>query len=344
MSKPAKLLSIVALSISAVLNSTSVQADEGYRYYVGGQIGHAEMDSAHQHESGASLQRGPMFGGQFGIQPFSNDHWELRFRADYSELDVEDISDDESAWWYALDALYFFNEDYNYVFAGPHYEDFDSDEQAGAHIGVGARYYFTDNWALTGEVQGLYGFDESSTDFVASIGLLYFFGQQGAATTAADDDRDGVNNNLDKCPDTPLGHSVDAQGCTRFYEQAIVKQVTILFAHDDATVPARSYNNVAEIAEFMAQHPQLDIVIEGHTSLVGSATYNQKLSERRADAVKQLLIERYQVAEQRISALGYGETRPAVSPEQNADDAAANRRIMVEMNASKRTAITNDGQ
>ncbi|MBW8192066.1 OmpA family protein [Neiella marina] len=333
---------LIAGSIAALLTTAAVAEErQGYGYYVGGQIGHAEMDSDHRHESGNEVLRGTLFGGQFGIQPFSNEHWELRLRVEQAELDVDNISDDETAWWYAMDALYKFNNDFNYVFVGPHYEDFDNGSQPGAHLGLGARYHLTDDWALIGEVQGLFGFDDSTTDFIASVGLQYFFGAQGNPKVAmVDDDQDGVANEMDKCPTTPIGHSVDADGCTQFFEQAIVKQVTILFAHDDATVPTTYYQNVADIAEFMEQHPQLKIVVEGHTSLVGSTAYNQKLSERRAQAVRHLLVERYGIAAERVSALGHGETQPLVTPETSTEDAAANRRIEVEMSANKRVAAT----
>lgn len=335
---------VIVASLTMLMAASGVtEARDGYGYYIGGQIGHAEMDTDHRHESGNEVLRGTMFGGQFGIQPFSNEHWELRLRIEQAELDVDNISDDETAWWYAMDALYKFNDGFNYVFAGPHYEDFDNGSQAGGHIGFGARYHLTDDWALIGEVQGLFGFDDSTTDFIASVGLQYFFGSQAAsvsAATFADDDQDGVANDVDKCPGTPLNHSVDAYGCTRFYEQAIVKQVSVLFAHDDATVPASAYRSVADIADFMNEHPQLQVVIEGHTSLVGSATYNQRLSERRANAVRQLLIERYNIPAERVNAVGYGESRPLIEPETSVEDAAKNRRIEVEMSANKRVAET----
>ncbi|MCM2680328.1 OmpA family protein [Echinimonas agarilytica] len=331
------LISALAWGSSA---NTGEMVEKNYLYYVGGHIGHAEMDGSHPVDGGNELKRGPFFGGEFGMRPFSNDHIELRFRVEHSQLDVADQKSDESAMWYAADVLYFLNNNYNYIFIGPHYQDFDSNSQTGAQLGLGARYHFTPEWAMTGEVQGLYGFDDETTDFMASIGIQYFFGSKSVPSSFSDDDQDGVANHIDDCLHTPAGYSVDNTGCTLFREQAIVEKVTVHFENDSAEVPASYYNNVADIADFMKQHPQLNIVVEGHTSLVGSEQYNQRLSERRAEAVKDILIHRYQTDASRVSTMGYGETQPLVEPETSAKDEAENRRIMVEMSVKEAAPIS----
>ena len=323
--------------------SLSVSAAEPKQlsYYIGGQVGHAEMDGAHHHQSGNELQRGSFFGGQFGIRPFDNESWEFRFKADRAELSVDNVSDDEEAIWYAVDAMYFINSGYNYLFAGPHQEDFDSASQTGAHVGLGARYHVSDSWALTGEIQGLYGFEDQTTDFMASVGLLYFFGSKSSGSVApeSDSDQDGVSDSKDSCPETPIGYVVDHLGCTRFIEEAIVKQVSIYFAHDEDTIAPRHYRNVKEVADFMQKHPQLNILIEGHTSMMGSEKYNKKLSEKRAIAVSDLLNQKYHISAERLKTVGYGEERPVVNPELNSEDQAKNRRVEVDMSANERKAM-----
>ncbi|MNU03582.1 Outer membrane porin F precursor [compost metagenome] len=72
--------------------------------------------------------------------------------------------------------------------------------------------------------------------------------------------------------------------------------------------------------------------MEGHTDSVGTYAYNQKLSERRAAAVRDVLVNQYGVADARVSSVGYGESRPVAD---NATDAgrAVNRRVEAEVEA-----------
>jgi OOP family OmpA-OmpF porin len=82
----------------------------------------------------------------------------------------------------------------------------------------------------------------------------------------------------------------------------------------------------------MKQYPQTTTTVEGHTDSVGPDAYNQKLSERRASAVKQVLVNQYGVGSERINSVGYGETRPVAD---NATEAgrAVNRRVEAKVEA-----------
>ena len=86
-----------------------------------------------------------------------------------------------------------------------------------AHGGAGVRFFFSDNVALRVEARGLYTPEthgafgqKNATHLLGSIGLAMF---QADAAPAADADRDRVGDRRDTCPDTPLGASVDKQGC-----------------------------------------------------------------------------------------------------------------------------------
>lgn len=67
---------------------------------------------------------------------------------------------------------------------------------------------------------------------------------------------------------------------------------------------------VEQVAEFMKKNPSAKGTIEGHTDNVGSADYNQNLSQRRAESVVKMLVEKYGISKSRLSAKGYGLTRP----------------------------------
>lgn len=324
-----KYFASLPLIISCSLSWADVQ---DYDYYVGLNGGLALMSGKHPTITGGDLEQGPILGAELGFRSAWWQPLEFRLRLNQGFLQLEDQEDYESATWAAVDALLFFPNEYNYLFVGSHYQKLGEYKQPGYHLGVGARHQLAERWALTGELQTLYGMDVETWDLTATVGVQYFFGERPKSKVRyADDDQDGVKNHNDLCPHTPAGYSVDEKGCTLFKETVISKEVTVLFEHNEARVPAAYFTNVKEIADFMKQHPQLDVIIEGHTSLVGSADYNKELSERRARAIKALLVERFDIPTERIGTQGYGESKPVVAPELSEADAAKNRRILVAM-------------
>lgn len=90
------------------------------------------------------------------------------------------------------------------------------------------------------------------------------------------------------------------------------------------------YNELDRIAQIMVKYPQTSIRVEGHTDSTGSETYNQQLSERRANSVNNLLVQRG-VQAQRINIIGYGESQPMAT---NATPAGRqmNRRVEIRIN------------
>ena len=80
----------------------------------------------------------------------------------------------------------------------------------------------------------------------------------------------------------------------------------------------------------MKAHEDIELVLEGHTDSTGKDDYNQDLSERRAAAVKAKLAADYGISADRISAVGYGESRP-VANNATAEGRARNRRVVGEM-------------
>ena len=138
-----------------------------------------------------------------------------------------------------------------------------------------------------------------------------------------DNDHDGVLNENDLCPDTPVGEKVDAHGCP------IAIDLHITFANDSSVVPASADNILNKYAEFLKNNPYYSAKIVGYTDDRGSAAYNQKLSERRAKAVMNALIERG-VNPAQLSAIGMGELNPVASND-TPEGRAQNRRIEAEL-------------
>ena len=85
------------------------------------------------------------------------------------------------------------------------------------------------------------------------------------------------------------------------------------------------------LAEFMKTYPSVTTTVEGHTDSVGSDAYNQNLSERRANAVREALISEG-VDGSRVSSVGYGEARP-IADNSTDEGRSMNRRVEAEVEA-----------
>lgn len=101
----------------------------------------------------------------------------------------------------------------------------------------------------------------------------------------------------------------------------------VLFATGSAELLGGANDNLDKLVKFLNQYPERRVQVEGHTDNVGSAEYNQGLSQRRADSVKNYLIQQG-IASQRLSASGMGMARPA-SNNDTATGRQQNRRVEI---------------
>src|SRR5690606_578523 len=147
-----------------------------------------------------------------------------------------------------------------------------------------------------------------------------------------DSDRDGINNSIDQCPNTPSGARIDDRGCNLALTQPIRQTLYINFASGTADIQGSSLPEVEKIVLLMTQYPEAQVVLEGHTDSAGSAALNEQLSQNRADAVKALLVSRYRMDEDRISAIGKGEDSP-IADNSTAQGRQQNRRVEVILSA-----------
>ncbi|MFY0687684.1 MAG: PD40 domain-containing protein [Cyclobacteriaceae bacterium] len=103
----------------------------------------------------------------------------------------------------------------------------------------------------------------------------------------------------------------------------------ILFASNSDVLDEISYVELARVVDLMLENPTLKVEIAAHTDDVGSAAYNQALSERRAQSVVKLMIEN-DVAQDRFVAKGLGEAQPVV-PNDTEENKAKNRRVVLKI-------------
>ena len=114
--------------------------------------------------------------------------------------------------------------------------------------------------------------------------------------------------------------------------EAVRVELDVKFDFDRAEVKPGSYDDIRNLADFMKEYRQTTTVVEGHTDSVGTDAYNQRLSERRANAVRDVLVNEHGLERNRIDAVGYGESRP-VADNSTEEGRAINRRVEAEVEA-----------
>ena len=135
-------------------------------------------------------------------------------------------------------------------------------------------------------------------------------------------DGDGVLNERDKCPNTRPGAVVDLDGCE---VEAVISLEGVHFGFDESTLTPEAMAILDKAVGLLDKQEKVVVEVAGHTDSVGSEEYNQKLSERRAIAVKDYL-ESKGITATRLSAVGYGEAQPVASNDTDAGR-ALNRRV-----------------
>lgn len=108
----------------------------------------------------------------------------------------------------------------------------------------------------------------------------------------------------------------------------------ILFQTNSSVLQTEARKNVGKLAEILNKYPDTNILIEGHTDSDGTEVYNQKLSERRAEAVADYA-QSIGVSSARFKTVGYGETQPVASNE-TAEGKQANRRVEIAVIANEK--------
>lgn len=99
----------------------------------------------------------------------------------------------------------------------------------------------------------------------------------------------------------------------------------ILFDVNKADIKPESTAFVKQLAEWLKANPTIKLEIDGHTDSDGGAAANKLLSQKRADAVKQLLVS-FGISESRLTTKGYGDTKP-IKPNTTSEGKAENRRV-----------------
>ncbi|NWA82233.1 OmpA family protein [Pseudomonas sp. D2002] len=204
------------------------------------------------------------------------------------------------------------------------------------------------DWPTCAAVGGVTGaaIGATQSSAYAGYGALLVGGMAGAYCWVhgdGDEDGDGVPDSRDKCPGTPKGVQVDANGCPPVPVAAVVEEVVVVkeetivirdvhFQFDSANLTAADKTKLDIIATRLKKEaPGAQLRVSGHTDSVGKDAYNQKLSERRAHSVTDYLVSAGVPRSNFVSVVGAGESQP-VADNKTADGRALNRRVEIKIN------------
>ncbi|KAF0863274.1 OmpA family protein [Pseudomonas sp. LD120] len=202
------------------------------------------------------------------------------------------------------------------------------------------------DWPTCAAVGGVTGAALGATESSswAGGGALLVGGLAGAYCWVhgdGDEDGDGVLDSRDKCPHTPRGVQVDANGCPppppMVEEVVVVKEETIVirdvhFQFDSAKLTEADKSKLNTIVTRLKQEASsVQLRVTGHTDSVGSAAYNQTLSDKRAHSVVDYLVSNGIARSSFVSVTGAGESQP-VADNKTAEGRAMNRRTEIQIN------------
>ncbi len=219
---------------------------------------------------------------------------------------------------------------YFYGLAGGGYEDFSKgafDNKSGGfgHYGAGLKFHLSDSLALRLETRDQISFHNANHSWVSTLGISFGFGAKREKVVAEQVKEVVIEPRVaapaqSQCPAEPReGAMLDENGC----EKTISFEGH--FGFDKVDINPAFEEKIKEIAQILDENARYDTILEGHTDNIGSRSYNQKLSERRAESVAKEL-EKFGVDKDRIQTVGYGQDKPRSSNDTK-EGRADNRRV-----------------
>jgi OmpA-OmpF porin, OOP family len=127
-------------------------------------------------------------------------------------------------------------------------------------------------------------------------------------------------------PEITVDSRIKDCGCPPCCADEMIISLNVRFDTGKAVVKDKYNKDIKTVATFMKIDPGLKVVIEGHTDNVGNDAYNQKLSEERAQSVRQYLIDKFGIDGTRLKAVGYGESKP-IAGNDTEEGRMKNRRV-----------------
>ena len=318
-------------------------------------------------ESDQNLKNRPILGGRLGYNFTKHIGIEAVVESIYTRVDDRSITNTKEGEYrspmnkvkllfYHLDLVYHFMPDGKFNpfivagFGGANYRPRISDNDMGAfNVGVGAKYWLADRVALRFDVRDYMVteiFQETYHNVGATIGITFALGGKAKKAEAKPEPEPVAEAKSEPKAAEPVvilvsEPKVEKKVIALAAQPKIEEKIIILafedihFDFDKSTLTPEAQAILKRNIQILKENPKSNIRLAGYTSASGTDEYNQKLSERRAKAVRDYLVEEGIVKPDRLTEIGYGETRPAMyeaAPKELYSSAAkANMRVLFEI-------------
>jgi OOP family OmpA-OmpF porin len=297
-------------------------------------------------QNSQNLNNGIIFGGRLGYN-FTK-YFGIEIGGEFQHTNVGDTTktnategqfngsaNNVDATFYYMDAIVHLMPDSKFTpfieagIGGVHYSPrISHGDMPAFNIGIGAKYALTDNIALRVDVQDFIVTEimqETYNNIGVTAGIVFAFGGQAKPEPVA---------KAEPIPEPivePEPVVVVAPPPPPPAPKPVIiekgrQTLDVKFDFDKSTIKGAYNDDINNLSKVMKDYPDLKIVIEGHTDSVGTNAYNKKLSQRRADAVKNYMVQKNGIDSSHISTVGYGEEKP-IADNATAEGRAQNRRV-----------------
>lgn len=343
---------LILLCAAPVAAQDAAEADAAASdRYLSGSAFFMLPDSGRDVDYGTGITVG--YGSRFGVKRW----WEARFQSNVIESGVKGATDFYQIGL-GIDAIQAFGDEgagHPIVFGGiggnmnDTVPDADDGFDAFASVGAGWRGRVWESWGLRPRVDLRYVYDtfaSGNSDIWLAFAIEIPPMRDRVVETVVekpvevekvvekevirevqvgppDADGDGVPDKFDKCPDTIAGAKVESDGCVR--KEQVVTLPNIEFEFAKAVLTPLGRETLQPVVRFLRDQPEVTLDIWGHTDWKGPQTANQPLSENRARAVLEFLLENG-IAADRLTSEGFGELKP-IATNETEEGRARNRRV-----------------
>lgn len=336
------LISLALLTTLSIASFAAYAEDDAYKgaWYALPGISYNWTDSDLKADDG--------MGGFIRAGKEISQNWDVQFGGSYASVDGNSDGKYKQTLL-GVDALYMFSREklrpfllmgvgyahnkLDYAVAGG------SKDSLMANVGAGVQYAFTESIGLQADLRSVWSEAEAGADSktiantVLNIGAIFRFGSPAPVAIAV---AEPAPQPVLAAPVAETPAPVVAAPVCKPVLETITIQSEALFDFDKYAIKGKNNQVLDEVAAKIKEHDDIEfILVTGHTDKIGSDAYNQKLSERRADAVKKYLAS-HGIKDVRIKSVGKGETEPVVDcagvkgSKKVIECLAPNRRVVVD--------------
>ena len=184
--------------------------------------------------------------------------------------------------------------------------------------GGGIEYFIMDNLSLRADSRYIFTFNHTTSNLLTTFGATYYFGGPTAHAMKAE-----------AVPPAPARRHREARVAPKQTRGVTCFNLKVHFAFNKADIKPKYHSELKRIADFMRANPDARATIQAYADAVGSREYNLKLTDRRAQAVKDYLVKYFHIGADRLTTEGMGKSGPIATNLTNAGRAQNRRAVRV---------------